>query len=349
MNAVLTYLTNNWKRLSLEQYGDPSDLSCIIATPRFRSSSHLIFFVLTKGKVDPILIVKVPRIANDNGRLSREVSNLKLVQAERDEGFDSIPRVIAYEDYENYRFLVETALAGHKMSSRMKRRPPQTSAASMVPWLIELHKVTCKSSNGVSDWFERLIERPLKHIVDVIPLSTGEETLVEQTQKLARQLRGQEIPLVFEHGDLAPTNILLPERGGLGVVDWELAEPEGLPAVDLFFFLTIIGFSWRGARNNKECLAAFREAFFGPSAWARPYIDHYAQSLQLSREILNVLFILCWSRYVAGIVQRLHDIDESERAVADETVRWLKANRYFFLWRHAIEHIDELNLVENYS
>ena len=44
------------------------------------------------------------------------------------------------------------------------------------------------------------------------------------------------------------------------------AIPEGLPAVDLFYFLTLIGFSWRGARSHDEYVTAFREAFFGPSA-----------------------------------------------------------------------------------
>jgi len=345
MNWIMTFLARNWQRLSLEQYGDPSDLYYVMATPRFRSSSHLIFFVLIDGLVDPILIVKVPRIPDDNSRLNREVSNLKLVQATRAGGFETIPRVIAYEEYSNSRLLIETALAGHKMSSKMKRRPPKASIELVFPWLVELHMTTSNRSDRVSGWFEHLIEKPLDRIIDAIPLSTGEGHLLEQTRFLGERLREREVPLVFEHGDLAPPNILLSDEGGLGVVDWELAEPEGLPAVDLFFFLTVIGFSWRGARSQNEYVAAFSEAFFGPSAWARPYINRYAERLQLSREVLTVLFVLCWSRYVAGLVQRLHDFDVTGRSFEDETVGWLRSNRYYTLWRYALEHIDELNLI----
>lgn len=347
MSAVLIYLANNWKRLSLEQFGDPTDLSYIVATPRFRSSSHLVFFVLNGRKADPVLIIKVPRIANDYDRLSREESNLRLLHEKTEGGIDSVPRIIAFEEYEDIRMLVETALPGHKMSSRMKQRPPKSSAEIVVPWLTELHMATREHNPGDSDWFERLIERPFDHIKESIPLSTREVTLMKQTQTVAEQFRDQDLPLVFEHGDLAPPNILLSDKGGIGVVDWELAVPEGLPAVDLFFFLTVAGFSWRGARNNNDYLEVFHETFFEPSAWALGYIRYYAERLELSRDILNGLFILCWSRYVSAIVQRLHEVKTSNGSIADETLQWLRSNRYYMLWRHAIEHYEELNLVEN--
>jgi aminoglycoside phosphotransferase len=345
MNMVLTFLTRNWQRLSLERFGAPSRLSCVIATPRFRSSSHIIFFILADGLTDPILIVKVPRLPGDNDRLDREAVNLRMVHAARTGGFDSIPRLVAYEDYASNRLLIETALAGQTMSLKLRRHQPEPCVEAVLPWLIELHRATATRGANATGWYERLAEYPLQQFIKTMPLSTEELHMIEQTQALTSLLRDRDIPLVFEHSDLGPPNILLPKEGGLGVVDWELAEPRGFPAVDLFFFLTLVTSAWRRARSHAEYVAAFHETFFGPSAWARPYIVRYAKSMQLSPEILMPLFVLCWCRYVAGLVMRLHDFDVSKRLLENEAAGWLRSNRYYALWRHTIKHVEELNLV----
>jgi hypothetical protein len=135
------------------------------------------------------------------------------------------------------------------------------------------------------------------------------------------------------------------KEGGIGVLDWELAEPGGLPAVDLFFFLALVRFARRRARSQSEYVAAFHETFFGPSPWARPYIIRYVKTMQLSPDMLTPLFVLCWSRYVASLVTRLHDVQVLGKLVENETVEWLRSNRYYALWRHTIKHIKELSLV----
>ena len=342
---VLTFLTKNWQRLSLERFGMPSRLSCVTVTPRFRASSHIIFFVLADGLTDPILIVKVPRLPGDNDRLNREATNLQTVHTARPGGFDSIPRLVTYEDYLHNRLLIETALVGRPMSSKLVRRRQETCVESLTGWLIEFHQAITEPSTTAMGWYERLVESPLQQFMKAMPLLTEELHMVEQTQELTSLLRGQDIPLVFEHRDLGPPNIVRLKEGGIGVLDWELAEPRGLPAVDLFFFLTLVAFARRRARSHAEYVTAFHETFFGPSPWARPYIIRYVESMQLSPDMLTPLFVLCWSRYVASLVTRLHDVDVSGRLVENETVEWLRSNRYYALWRHTIKHVKELSLM----
>jgi thiamine kinase-like enzyme len=50
--------------------------------------------------------------------------------------------------------------------------------------------------------------------------------LVEQALELLAPLSGAEMPLVMEHGDLNPPNLIRLADGRLGMVDWEVAEPE---------------------------------------------------------------------------------------------------------------------------
>jgi len=342
MNMVLAHLVKNWQRLSLEQFGVPNRLSYIMATPRFRSSSHVVFMILVDEQRDPVLAVKVPRIPGDNDSLYREAANLRLVQSARPGGFDTIPRLIGCESYLGNRFLIETAMVGGPFHSRGNSRNMDSHIEMLTTWLIELHTATKEISGSAEGWYERLVESPLQQFIKSMPPSKEEGGLVAQTLGVADLLRDQEMPLVFEQRDLSLPNILVSQDGGVGVLDWELAEPRGLPAVDLFFFLTLVAFARRRARSQAEYLAAFREAFFGPSAWARPHVVRYARSLQLPLDLCTPLFVLCWSRYVVDLVVRLHGFDSPGRLVGEETTGWLRSNRFYALWCHSIKHLNEL-------
>jgi aminoglycoside phosphotransferase len=344
MNAILTFLQNNWARLGLQRFGSASRLSCVVATPRFRASSHLIFFVLTDDDAEPKLVVKVPRLIGDHARLDREAANLRAAQHARAGGFDSIPQVLAYEDYCHHRLLVETALLGRPMSPAVVRRQTDWCIEKTLAWLLDFHGATLVHGNHTADWFERLAVSPLHQLKAMLPPAAAEECLIDETLHLIECLRGRAIRLVMEHGDLSHPNLMLSHADGVGVVDWELAEPQGLPALDLFFFLSYIAFARQRARKNTEYLNAFQQVFFVPQAWAAPYITRYADRMELPRELLAPLFVLCWSRYVAGLVMRLYQVDTAKQRLAEETVAWLRSNRYYLLWRYAVENVSKLQL-----
>jgi aminoglycoside phosphotransferase (APT) family kinase protein len=338
MNLVLTFLTKNWQRLALQRFGDPTRLSCAMMTPRFRASSHVICFILAEGKTEPIFVVKLPRLPGDHGRLDREVENLQAANHNRAENDFSIPRVVAYEDYHQHRLLIETAVPGRTMSPAVVRRQPELCTETTISWLTNLQFATMMRSGKDSDWFARLIETPLLQFKKMLPEADEAIRLIDKTVEMIKPLRNFDLPLVMSHEDFSPPNILQTENGSIGVVDWELAEPQGLPASDLFFFLTYIAFARNGARKNAEYVKAFQQAFFDSNAWARPYVARYCERLQLSPEILAPLFVATWGRYVVGLIARLQESSEAGSAVGNDTVKWLKTNRYYILWRYAIEH-----------
>ncbi|MCX6044535.1 MAG: aminoglycoside phosphotransferase family protein [Chloroflexi bacterium] len=346
MNMVLHFLTRHWQAFGLEPFGPPTDLACVMATPRFRASSHVIFFILAAKQSTPILVVKAPRLPGDHARLDLEATNLKRVHNVRMGGFTSIPRLIAYEDYAEHRLLIETAMPGETMSFRLRSELAEPYVQAATDWLIELHQATAKPRISDAHWYDDLLGNLAQQFVASVPLSSEELRRVEQTELLIRGIRAGRIPQVFEHGDLGPVNIMVTKTGELGVVDWELAEPGGLPAVDLFFLLTLASPAWRRAKRGSDYVTAFHETFFGPKAWARPYIKRYVASMALAPELLNPLFVLCWSRYVMRLVTRLHDVEDAQQGLGDETLGWLRSNRYYALWQHTVEHINELNLID---
>ncbi|MFQ6099223.1 MAG: phosphotransferase, partial [Armatimonadota bacterium] len=275
--------------------------------------------------------------------LEREAANLRAVQATRPGGFDSIPRIVAFEEYAGRPILVETALVGQPMNRQTVQRDPETCCTTVINWLMEVQQATCSSTRDDPHWFERLVEKPLSHFASVFPSSADETQLLERTRKLVAPLRRVSLPLVFEHGDLSHPNLLLLKGGGAGVVDWELAEPRGLPVCDLFFFLTYAAFALGSARSTDGYLPAFHAAFFGPSAWARRYVLAYAERLSVPSHLLTPLFAACWARYVAGLLIRRGDDRHSRGPLTLDTAAWLRANRYYALWRHTVARVDELD------
>jgi aminoglycoside phosphotransferase (APT) family kinase protein len=342
LNIVLDFLKNNRQRLNLERYGAPEELSYVVLTPRFRTSNNVVFLMLAKGQPSPVLVVKMPRLAGDNASIEREAANLLAVQASRPGGFDSIPCVVAFEQHHDRPILVETALVGQPMNRTAVRHDSASACEAVTRWLTGVQQPTSSPTSVDPHWFERLVKAPLRHFANTFPLSAGEAQLLEQTWELIQPLRDASVPLVFEHGDLSHPNILLLEDGEVGVIDWELAEPHGLPACDLFFFLSYAAFARHNAYSNDDCLSAFHTAFFGPQAWTRPYIEDYATQLGLPLHLLTPLFVLCWARYTAGLLLRLGHTEVPQAPLDPDTVTWLRASRYLALWQYTLAHVNEL-------
>jgi aminoglycoside phosphotransferase (APT) family kinase protein len=342
MDTVLTFLAANRQRLELAHHGVPERLASVVITPRFRASSHVVFLIVAPGNPDPLLVAKLPRLGGASASVEREVANLRAVQAGRDGGYMSVPRVIAFEEYLGRPILVETALVGRPMDPATVRRDRAGCCNAVTEWLAGLPQPAAGGDSDEDNWFSRLVDAPLRYFQNVFPLLAEEERLLERTWELVAPLRDAALPVVFEHGDLSHPNILLLRDGSPGVVDWELAEPRGLPTYDLFFFLTYVAFATQNAQKSGDYLAPFHSAFFGRSAWARPYADAYARRLHLPLHTLTPLFVLGWARYISNLLLRL-DAERAGGRVTNATATWLRANRYYALWRHAVKHASALD------
>ena len=315
----------------------------MLATPRFRASSHVIFFVLAKGGAAPLMIAKVPRLPGDHTRLDREAHNLRAGFDARPGGFDSIPRVLAYEEYCGHKLLIETAISGQPLKPAFVRHRPAQALEAVVAWLLEFHLATARRPEKQGHGFASLVEEPIQRFRQCLPFAAEEESLLARTLDFVQPLRTLALPFVLSHEDLSHPNILISPEGKIGVVDWELAESHGLPALDLFFYLNYLAFACHAADKSRDYLAAFQKAFFGAGAWSRPHVERYQARLNLPAAALQPLFVLCWLRYLSGLVLRLHDGQGAHRMLNKETLSWLRRNRYYLLWRYALDHVKDLS------
>jgi aminoglycoside phosphotransferase (APT) family kinase protein len=340
MRSVVAHLQNEWPRLRPGAPA-PQALRWLLKTPRFRASGHVLGFVFADGAKSPELVVKVSRLPGDDRWIDREAANLRRVQAAREGGFDSIPRVAACDDGAGLRMLVQTVIPGTAMDRAAVRRRPKACVDAVAAWLTDLHRAT--SATAGPDSLRRLVAAPLDRFEALCAGRPAERALVRRTREIVAPLLAADVPVVFEHGDLSAPNILVDGEGRVGVVDWELADPAGLPATDLFFFLTFVAFARGRASSHRDWIAAFRAAFFGPDAWASPWIRKYADAMELPAASLKPLFVSTWARYVAAAATRL-GADEAPRDESGDLVAWLRTNRFHLLWEYAVDHRRELAL-----
>jgi aminoglycoside phosphotransferase len=314
---------------------DPHRLHYRLRVPRFAASSHVIYLAHGPASTTPVLAVKVQRLVGDETALQDEASALAAVQAARPGGFGSIPRLVASAEWRGRRWMAQTALPGRTMSAAYVRRHAGECVTAVTAWLLELHQATRGAALGAGG-VARLLAEPFetaRHLVDGELLAAlGAETL----QRLGPEFAT--LPAVFEHGDLAAPNVLVTSSpsAGVGVVDWECAEPRGLAAVDLVFFLAFVAGARSGARTPAEHVAAYHRAFLAPKAWGRSQLASYAQGLDLPAVLLPALVAATWMRATSRAVMRSAGTSGHLVTATPDFARPLA------LWRHTLACFDAL-------
>ena len=341
MNTAIAFLEGQRHRLSAEGHQIPSRLSSLLLTPRFQASRHVVFLLLPTGSRDLALVAKIPRVIDTHASLEREAASLRAVQAMRPGGFDSVPRLIAFEEYCGRPILIETALPGPPMDPAFVRRHRDQSCTAAVAWLVEMQRASATAAD--LSWFTRVVDAPLRQFAETFPVSRDEDALICRTRALIEPLRDARLPFVCEHGDLSHPNLVRLGRDTLGVVDWELAQTAGQVTYDLFIFLAYVAFSLENAHSIPHHVAAFRRAFFGVGPWALPYVARYARECGVPPALLTPLFVTCWARYAITLWSRVASADSpGDTPSFGDTATWLRSNRYYHLWRDAVEHADRL-------
>jgi aminoglycoside phosphotransferase (APT) family kinase protein len=311
--------------------------STVLVTPREPTSNCVVALVLDARGGAPSLVVKIPRLAEAEAAIVREAETLRAIQAARPT--PTVPRLVALASDESQMLLVESALAGDTISPSELRRRPRQSVDDVLRWLLDLPRPRREPAR-----FDALVELPLRRFAAALPPEAPETSLVAKTLDALGELREGALPTVVEHGDLSHPNLIRMRDGRVGVVDWELAEVDGLPAADLCFFLGYVAATRRRARSRRRLAAAFDEAFAAPDGWARPPLLSYARRIGVEPSLLSPLLVATWARYAARFVARVEgaaaepdSVDAREgRRISPVALAALRDSPHLVLWEHAL-------------
>ena len=228
MNVVAEYLAAERERLGLERFGVPRRPECVLLTPRFRRSRHIVVLVLGAGGREPVLVAKLPLLAGDGAAVAREARNLRAARAAP---AGTVPGLVAHRDGPGHPLLLQTALAGRPLGPAAVRRDRDGAVAVVAAWLERLAAATATFPPD-DGWYERLVGAPLRTLA---ARGGPERAWARATLAAAEPLREAGLPLVAAHGDLGHPNLLLVPAAGSGCWTWSVPSRRA-PGRDLVFF-----------------------------------------------------------------------------------------------------------------
>ena len=273
----------------------------------------------------PSLVVKFARVAEAEGGLEREATVLREIEAAHPT-LPGVPRVLASGRRVGRLAIAETAIHGAPLLSQLDAATFPQLAAQVTEWLIEL--AGRRRPEPREAWWARLVEAPLDEFERGFAVAGG-DGVVERAREFVAGLPA--LSPACEHRDCSPWNIVLAGPGEPALLDWESAEPHGLPGLDLVYFLANAAFVIEGALESDRTLEAYRRLLDPATGSGRVFARctaRYGDRLGLAPDTLSRLRTLCW--VVHSRSDRRH-LEMEAGGAADPQA--LRASLYFNLLR----------------
>jgi hypothetical protein len=317
--TLIDWLRAHWCEWSLGPL--PDKLSLMFLTGGLHRSNKIVALVFAEPEAQPRLIIKLPRVAESIAGLQHEANILKAVHVRRKTVIPGVPQVVFCEESR----LGETAISGVPLFTQVNHLNYRAWALKATAWLIELagesRPVTSETRSS------QFIEPVLEDFVEKFDRILDRHD-VEATRRIIRQVEA--LPTISEHRDFSPWNALITRSGELGILDWESAELDGLPLLDLIYFLTYLTFFVEGAMETGRFGEAYRTCWSPHTSRGQvnaECVRLYCKALQLDEGCVSALRLFTWL---------LHSRSEYQRLRADEggipSMERLRESVFVVLW-----------------
>jgi aminoglycoside phosphotransferase (APT) family kinase protein len=307
-------------------HGGPASVLLLTGGPR--SISKIVGLVFAEPDPAPRLAVKLARTEDARRALEREADALRALERLRPT-LPGVPRVVFERRDPEVPLLAETVVAGVPLFERIAPNTYAGLAMAGTQWLV--HLAGPPRPVPRSTWWPRFA-RP---VVEQFELNF--QSVVDEDRRAASRAvmaAVGDLPVVFEHGDFAPWNLFIDERDGLGVLDWESSRSEGLPGLDILYFLTYHSFFLEGAVESPASRAAYRACFDPSTPTGRvsaACLDRYASAVGVPHGSWAGLRLLLWMQKSAYEHRRLL---EDAGGTPDRPA--LQESLFFGLWEEEL-------------
>jgi hypothetical protein len=291
-------------------------ISWILLSGGRRTINKVVGLAFVEPAKRPSVVVKFARSAVEDEPLRHEFDVLRAVEAARPDQ-PGVPRALFLERRAGRIALGETALQGEPLIWRLDRETLDPFCALVTDWLVGLVDQERKHDG---DWHRRLVDDPLERFArDYASVVTAEE--VERARAELATLPA--LHVTCEQRDCAPWNVLL-AGNALSVADWESAEPSGLPALDLVYFLTNAALVADGVLDSGPVAPGYLDSI---SSLAK-HASKYCERTGLDQALLPTLRLLCWTIHARSEAIRF-ELDAAGRPSREQ----LESGVFLALWR----------------
>jgi glycosyltransferase involved in cell wall biosynthesis len=257
----------------------------LLLTTGHRSINKAVGLAFEAGREGPVEAVKFARVPEAEPGLEREVAVLRRLSEESPE-LAGVPTLIGEGSRAGRLAVVQGAVAGGPLLDALRPENFEQVATRVTRLLVELARAGAVPPSD--DWRRRLIAEPLEWF----------ERHFGAAPKAGELLGGLgDLPLACEHRDCSPWNVLLTPAGDPVLLDWESAEPDGLPGMDLVYFLANCAFVLDGALESgrtRESYARLLDPTTLHGRVASAAIAEYTAALGISEQDFRRLRLLTW-------------------------------------------------------
>jgi hypothetical protein len=303
---------------ALQQLGIEGSVDWLLVCGRSDDLGRAAFVVFPQSAPWPRWIVKFVRVSGYPDPIDRDERALAAVAEAGGLAAARAPRFLGRFDVSGLAASIETAAAGRRLSAILGAAGSRATKVRAV--------------DAVAEW-----------IVGV-GLETRREGAAEEVERLRREVLASwpaapdgllddlaALPAVFQHNDLGTWNIM--SRGGsdFTALDWESANPSGLPLWDLWYFLAdaLRMLDGESAADDRAFARLFRgeaKASFELFRWTRTAVE----ALAIPAQAVGKLATLCWLHHGlshqarSAAVERLARGSETQRPAASSYAEtWL--------------------------
>jgi hypothetical protein len=309
----------------------PPRLDLLLLTGGQSSLNKIVGLVFADSERTPRIAIKFPRVPASIPGLEREAANLQMVQSSHRLEIRGVPRKLFFQDIAGAPVLGETVLMGQPLYTVLRPATFNTLARQVADWLADLWEA--KSVCPRVEWWDRIAGQAL----DDFERSFGpalDPMKLRETRRILNTLG--DMPLVCEQRDCSPWNVLIAPDGNLIVLDWESAEPRGLPALDLHYFLTHCVFLLADTMSSIHASDTYRRALDPATPAGRVMFEserRYFDRLGLDPALLPSLRLLTW------LIHSRSEYKQLTAASADPPdPTALRRSRFVSLWEEALAH-----------
>jgi aminoglycoside phosphotransferase (APT) family kinase protein len=266
------------------------DMRWSIGLQRGYRSQKVVFHVPDAGA-----IVKVTQDPRFNHRLENEYDALRILQQQGLTEPSLAPQALFSGSHGRVLVVGESRLGGAPFRDRSDGSPSCRVARAVVDALTVLASASAGTGpGGGRHAAEALMDLLARHSEIHRPPADHLRFLEHQIGRLAEA--GDDLHPVFLHGDLTTLNILV-DRDRIGLVDWENAEPAGLPLWDLLHFVGAYA-AWGAQRAGRRWTARTAQAaLLEPSPFHTMLGDaiaRYRIATGLQGELIPPLLFTWW-------------------------------------------------------
>lgn len=301
--SLASMLLGGWQQWGVGP--QPRGVDCLVLTGGRSHLNKIVVLVFADAEQEPRLAVKLARSPDSVDGLRREAAALQAVANTSTHDILDVPRFVFGQELVGTFAIGETIIGGHPIQLELTAGTYREVAGRVTDALRTL--VPPAAALPLTDWWSRLVAPVLAEFRARFS-SIVDSRRIDDVEAHLRRL--PPLPLVPEQRDCSPWNVFVSDGGRLALLDWESAEPRGLPTLDLFYFLAHAAFLADGTLRSGQETRTYRALFDERTTYGRVYsemVQRYSDGLDLDASALDALRAFMWM---------VHAIGEFDRALA---------------------------------